>query len=85
MDRNTGLIATIASVILCGCPGLFSCFWGLIASLVSFMPGADIDIAGSSDPMAALVSGLVAIVIGFVLVAIPVAVWFFLVRGKSAA
>jgi hypothetical protein len=49
------------------------------------MPGADIDIAGSSDPMAALVSGLVAIVIGFVLVAIPIAVWFFLVRGKSAA
>jgi hypothetical protein len=85
VDRNTGLIATIATVILCGCPGLFSCFWGLIASLVSFMPGAEIDIGGSSDPMAALVSGLVAIVIGFVLVAIPIAVWFFLVRGKSAS
>jgi len=85
VNRNTGLIITIVSVILCGCPGLFSCFWGLIASVVSFIPGADIDIAGSSDPMAALVSGLVAIVIGVVLVAIPVAVWFFLVRGKSAA
>ena len=85
MNRNTGLIITIVSVILCGCPGLFSCFWGLIASVVSFIPGADIDIAGSSDPMAALVSGLVAIVIGFVLVAIPVAVWFFLVRGKTAS
>jgi hypothetical protein len=85
VDRNTGLIAMIATVILCGCPGLFSCFWGSIASLVSFMPGAEINIGGSSDPMAALISGLVAIVIGFVLVAIPVAVWFFLVRGKSAA
>jgi hypothetical protein len=85
VDRNTGLIATIATTILCGCPGLFSCFWGSIASLVSFVPGAEIDIGGSSDPMAALVSGLVAIVIGFVLVAIPVAVWFFLVRGKAAA
>ncbi len=85
MDRNTGLIATIATTILCGCPGLFSCFWGSIASLVSFVPGAEIDIGGSSDPMAALVSGLVAIVIGFVLVAIPVAFWFFLVRGKAAA
>ena len=85
MNRNTGLIATIATAILCGCPGLFSCFWGLIASLVSFMPGAEIDIGGSSDPMAALVSGLVAIAIGFVLVVIPIAVWFFLVRGKSAA
>lgn len=85
MDRNTGLVATIATAILCGCPGLFSCFWGSIASLVSFMPGAEIDIGGSSDPMAALVSGLVAIIFGFVLVAIPVAVWFFLVRGKAAA
>ena len=83
MDRNTGLIATVATAVLCGCPGLFSCFWGSIASLVSFVPGAEIDIGGSSDPMAALVSGLVAIVIGFVLVAIPVAVWFFLVRGKA--
>ncbi len=84
MDRNTGLIATIATAVLCGCPGLFSCFWGSIASLVSFIPGADIDIGGSSDPMAALVSGLVAIVIGFVLIAIPIAVWFFTLRGKAA-
>jgi hypothetical protein len=46
MDRNTGIIITIVTAILCGCPGLFSCFWGLIASVVSFIPGADIDIGG---------------------------------------
>jgi hypothetical protein len=83
MNRNTSLIATIATAILCGCPGLFSCFWGLIAAVVSFIPGAEIDIGGSSDPTAALVSGLVAIVVGIILVAIPIAVWFFTLRGKS--
>jgi hypothetical protein len=84
MNRNTGLIATIVTAVLCGCPGLFSCFWGLIASVVSFIPDAEIDIGGSSDPMMALLSGVVAIVMGIVLVVIPVAVWFFTVRGKSA-
>jgi hypothetical protein len=84
MDRNTALIVTIASAILCGCPGLFACFWGLIASVVSFIPGAEIDIGGSSDPTAALMAGLGSICIGLLLVVIPVAVWFFTLRGKSA-
>ena len=84
MNRKTCLIVTIAAAVLCGCPGLFSCFWGLLAGVVSFVPGADIDIGGSSDPTAALTAGLVAIVIGVIFVVIPVAVWFFTVRGKTA-
>lgn len=83
MDRNTGLIATIVTAVICGCPGLFSCFWGLLASVVSFIPGADIDIGGSSDPTAALFAGLGAACLGLVFIAIPVGVWFFTVRGKS--
>lgn len=84
MDRNTGIIATVVSAVLCGCPGLFSCFWGFLASVVSFIPNADIDIGGSSDPTSALWAGLVAICLGLVFIAIPVAVWFFTVRGKPA-
>ena len=84
MSRQTGLILTIVSAVLCGCPGLFSCFWGAIASVVSFIPGSEIDIGGSSDPMMALAAGLGAVVMGVVLVVIPAAVWFFTVRGKSA-
>jgi hypothetical protein len=83
MDRNTGLIVTIVTAVICGCPGIFSCFWGLLASVVSFIPGADIDIGGSSDPTAALFAGLGAACLGLVFIAIPVAVWFFTVRGKS--
>lgn len=84
MTRQTGLILTIVSAILCGCPGLFSCFWGLIASVVSFVPNANIDIGGSSDPMAALGMGVGAMCSGIIFVAIPIALWFFTVRGKSA-
>ena len=84
MTRQTGLILTIVSAVLCGCPGLFACFWGTIASGVSFVPNANIDIGGSSDPMAALTAGLIAVCLGLFFVAIPVAVWAFTVRGKSA-
>lgn len=84
MTRQTGLIITLVTAVLCGCPGLFSCLWGLIASVVSFVPDAEIDIGGSNDPMMALAVGVGAIIIGFILVVVPLAVWFFTVRGKSA-
>lgn len=48
-NKNTGLIATIAAVILCGCPGLFAVFYGGLTSIISFIPGADINFGGSSD------------------------------------
>jgi hypothetical protein len=85
MNQNTGLIATIATAVLCGCPGLFSCFTGLIFSIVSFIPDTEIDVFGSSDPTSALMFGVSGICVGLILIAIPVAVWFFMVRGKSAA
>ncbi len=84
MNRNTGLIATIATAILCGCPGLFSCFMGFIFSAVSFMPGADIDVFGSSDPISALLFGLGQVCIGIIFITIPIAVWYFTVRGRGS-
>ena len=83
--RQTGIIATVVTALLCGCPGLFSICWGGIAALVSFMPGADIDIGGSSDPTMALATGLGALCVGVIFVAIPVAVGFFMLRKKPAA
>lgn len=82
MSRQTGIIATVAAAVLCGCPGLFACFWGVIAAGVSFVPGADIDIGGSSDPQTALLTGLGALCGGLILIAIPVAVGFFTLRKK---
>lgn len=82
MNRNTAMIATGATALLCGCPGLVTCFSGVVFAIVSQIPGADIDMMGSSDPQSALLYGLGSMCFGLVLVLIPVAVGFFTLRNK---
>lgn len=55
------------------------------AAVVSVIPGADIDIGGSSDPTAALLSGVGALCLGVIFVAIPVVVGFLTLRKKPQA
>ncbi len=83
--RTVAIIVTVIAVLLCGCPGLFSVFWGGMMAVISVIPGAEIDIAGSSDPMAALATGLGACCGGLIFIAIPVAVGFFTLRKKADA
>lgn len=83
-NRTPAIIATVATALLCGCPGLFACLFGAISAVVSFVPGADINIGGSSDPTTALFTGLGTLCVGIILVAIPVAVGFFTLRNKPA-
>jgi hypothetical protein len=80
--RTTGIVATVVTALLCGCPGLFSVCWGGLAALISFIPDADINIGGSNDPTMALFTGLGALCIGVIFVAIPVAVGYFTLRNK---
>lgn len=85
MDNKTkGIIATVAAVLLCGCPGLFLCFFGSTSVLASVMPGADIDVMGSSDPAAATTMGVVFLCLSLIFIAIPFAVGFFTLRKKPA-
>ena len=84
MNRNTAMIATGATALLCGCPGLFACFMGVMFAVVSQIPGADIDMMGSTDPQSALMFGAGGICFGLVLVLIPVVVGFFTLRNKPA-
>lgn len=59
MDKRTSaIVMTVAATLLCACPGLFGLFMGGMFSLVSFVPGAEIDVLGSSDPQSALSFGL---------------------------
>jgi hypothetical protein len=83
MDKKTtGIIATVIAALLCGCPGLVSLCWGVIAALVSFIPGANIDIGGSSDPKRALATGIGALCLGIVFIAIPIVVGVVMLRKK---
>jgi hypothetical protein len=79
MTRQTGLIATIATAVLVGCPSLCCCLFGII----SVAGGGNYDFGdqtGQIDPLVG--GGLVCLsLIGLV---IPIAVWFFTLRGKPA-
>jgi hypothetical protein len=81
-NKNTGMIATVAAALLCGCPGLLALCWGSLSAVVSFVPGADINIGGSNDPSSALYAGLGTLCVGILFIAIPVAVGFFTLRKK---
>lgn len=85
MNRNTAMIATGATALLCGCPGLFTCFGGLMTAVISQMPDAQIDLFGSTDPTTALAAGIGSICGGLILILIPVAVGFFTLRNAKAA
>jgi hypothetical protein len=81
--RTTGIIATLITVVLCGCPGLIALCMGAMFAVISFIPGADININGSSDPKDALTFGVVAICAGIIFVLIPTIVAFFTLRKKK--
>lgn len=86
MDAKTkGIIATIAAVVLCGCPGLFMCFFGATTLAASQTPGAEIDVFGSSDPTSAMTMGIVFLCLSFIFILIPIVVGFFMLRKKPAA
>jgi len=83
-NKNTGIIATIAAALLCGCPGLFMCFLGATSLLASQVPGADIDVMGSSDPAAATTMGAVFLCLSLIFIAIPIVVGVVTLRKKPA-
>lgn len=80
--RNNALIVTIAAALLCGLPGLCTMFFGAMFALISQIPGADIDVVGSSDPASALSLGLGALCAGLLLLVVPIVVGFFALRKK---
>ncbi|MBP7692539.1 MAG: hypothetical protein KA764_11505 [Anaerolineales bacterium] len=85
MDRKTmGLLAGVAAVALCGCPGAFSLCLGSMFALISYIPGADIDVFGSQDPQSALMFGLGAMCAGVVLILIAAGAVFLLRRRLAA-
>ncbi len=82
MNRTTAIILTIASVVLCGCPGLFACvFGGLVAA------GAPVttELNGVSNQTTLPASyGIAMLCLAVILILIPVLVGFFTLRKKPA-
>lgn len=72
-NRNTGIIATIAAVVLCGCPGLFLCLFGALTA------AGQGNFNNSSLPPTV---GFVLLCLSLVFILIPVGVGFFTLRKK---
>jgi hypothetical protein len=74
-NKNTGIIATIAAVLLCGCPGLFMCLFGAITATgngtfneEALGPGV----------------GIALVCVSLIFILIPIVVGFFMLRKKPA-
>jgi hypothetical protein len=81
MDQKTkGIIATVAAVLLCGCPGLFVCVFGAVSAFGggTYNVGSDV---GSIPPTV----GFVLICLSLIMVLIPVGVGFAMFRKKPEA
>ena len=86
MDKKTtGIIATVAAALLCGCPGLASLCFGAMFAVASQVPGAEIDMFGSKDPAQALNYGIGGVCVGIVFIIIPIVVGFLMLRKKPEA
>jgi hypothetical protein len=80
MDNKTkGIIGTIASVLLCGCPGFFLCIFGAATAFGggTYELGGD---AGSIPPT----YGYVFLCLSIILIIIPVVVGVVMLRPKSS-
>lgn len=82
-NRTKGIIATIAAVVLCGCPGLFLCIFGGLAAAGAPVT-TELNGVTNSAPLPAA-SAYVMLCLSVILILIPIAVGFFTLRRKPEA
>ena len=87
MNKKTGgIIATIAAVLLCGCPGLCLCLSGAITAagkmpFTSEFPYTS-DFGNPYSEMAPSYLGVVLLCLALILIAIPIVVGVLTLRHK---
>jgi len=79
MDKKTiGIIATIATVILCACPGIFLCIFGAASAA-----GEGTWDVGSETGAIPPAAGIAILCVGLIFIVLPVIVGFFTLRNTS--
>ena len=82
MDNKTkGIVATIAAVVLCGCPGLFMCIFGAITAMGNMPYNTEVNGVSNSGTIPSIV-GFVLLCLSIIFILIPVVVGFFTLRKK---
>jgi hypothetical protein len=79
-NKNTGIIATIATALICGCCGLFTCVMGI----GTITGNGTFDLGSTSQAMPPVV-GYVFLCLAVIMIIIPIAVGFFMLRKKPEA
>ncbi|MBT3392240.1 MAG: hypothetical protein HN413_17720 [Chloroflexi bacterium] len=83
MDKKTtGMIATVAAVFLCGCPGLFLCIFGAVSAAGVMPYTSELNGVTNAGTVPTGV-GIAMLCGGLIFVAIPIAVGFFTLRKKD--
>ncbi len=82
MDTKTkGIVATVASVVLCGCPGLFLCIFGAVSATGSMPYNTDVNGITTSGTVPPTV-GFVLLCLSLIFIAIPIVVGIMTMRKK---
>ena len=80
-NKNTGIIATIATVVLCGCPGLFLCIFGAVTATGNMPFSAEVNGVSNSGTLPSTY-GFVMLCLSLIFILIPVGVGFYTLRRK---
>ena len=83
-NKSTGMIATIAAVIFCGCPGLFLCIFGAVTATGNMPYNTEVNGISNSGMLPAG-AGVGMLCFSLLFILIPVGVGFFTMRKKPAA
>ncbi len=78
MTKQTGLIITIVAAVIFGCCAISSCIGGVIT-----LAGGGTYALGTQMGQTPQWTGIFGICFSVIFIAIPVALWYFLVRGKN--
>ena len=82
-NKSTGMIATIATVVLCGCPGLLLCIFGAVTATGNMPFSTEVNGISNSGTLPSTY-GFVLLCLSLIFILIPVGVGFFTLRKKPA-
>ncbi len=77
-NKNTGMIATVATALICGCCALFTCIMG-----IGTITGNGTFTLGGSSGQTPPAYGYAMLCVSLIAILVPVAVGVFTLRKKS--
>ena len=80
MTKQTGTIITIVLAVIVACPSIFCCLFGALSAAGQ---GTFTGVSGELGQIPPAV-GIGLVCLSLIGLLVPVAAWFFLVRGKTA-